>query len=91
MAVLRWVVARPPGSAQQVALTMYREGFEKGKFEMSRQLPPDQTSLQWEKLQPGIYYHWRVLTRQGKEWVASETSSFQAPICVADYVTPQAP
>jgi hypothetical protein len=85
IAKLRWTVARHPGSAQRVEVTIYRDGFERGRFESSEPLPPDQSSLAWERLDPGIIHYARVLTRHGEEWVPSTTVSFQGPTCVADF------
>jgi hypothetical protein len=91
VAELRWVAAASPGAEQKVVVTIFRDGFEKGKFESSHAFPSTQTSLTWENLSPGILYRWRVLTRRRGEWVPSETSTFSGPTCVRDYVVPKSP
>jgi hypothetical protein len=84
IAELKWTVASNPGSAQRVEVTIYRDGFERRRLESSELLPPDQSFLAWERLDPGIIHYARVLTRHGEEWVPSASVSFQGPTCVAD-------
>jgi hypothetical protein len=91
IATLNWTVARNPGSEQRVAVTIYRDGFEKGKFDVSEPLPSDHSLLVWDRLSPGIIHFWMVLTRQVDGWVPSEQSSFEGPICAVDYVPSPTP
>jgi hypothetical protein len=84
IAKLSWTVAKSPGSEQRVAITIVRDGFESGEFEMSGPLAPDQSSLVWEQLHGQAIHYWRVLTLHGDKWSASETASFEGPTCVAD-------
>jgi hypothetical protein len=85
IAQLSWKVAQPPGSAQRVEITIYRDGFKGGKFETSGLLPPEQSSLVWEKLEPGIIHYCRVVTLHAGGAVPSEIVSFEGPICIADF------
>ena len=85
IAKLSWKVAATPGIAQRVDVSIYRDGFETGKFETVGSLPPRQSSLVWERLDPGIIHYYRVLTLHTQGWVASETASFEGPTCVADF------
>jgi hypothetical protein len=85
IAKLSWKIASNVGSAQRVDVTIYRDGFETGKFETIGPLPPGQSSLVWERLDPGIIHYYRVLTLHTQEWVPSETASFEGPTCVADF------
>jgi hypothetical protein len=85
VAKLSWKVAATPGIAQRVDVSIYRDGFETGKFETVGSLPPSQASLAWERLDPGIIHYYRVLTLHTHGWVASETASFEGPTCVADF------
>jgi hypothetical protein len=82
---LRWVVAANPGSEQRVAVTIARDGFQTGNFQVSGPLGPNQTTLRWEQLQGQAIHYWRVLTRHGQEWVPSDTASFEGPPCIGDY------
>jgi hypothetical protein len=88
---LSWAVARDRGSEQRVVVTIYRDGFETGKFDASEALPADQSLLVWERLSPGIIQFWMVLTRHGDGWVPSEQSSFEGPVCAVDYVPSPTP
>ncbi len=90
IATLSWSVAQMPGTAQRVDVTTSPEGFEEGQFQSSERLLADMSRIVWEDLDAGIIYYWRVLTLQQGGWVASRTASFQAPICVADFVSPAA-
>jgi hypothetical protein len=85
IADLRWRPAVQPGTEQQVEVTIYRDGFQRGAVERGPTLPPQQSTLRWERLSPGIIHYWRVLTRQPRGWTASVPASFEAPTCVADY------
>ncbi len=86
---LGWKVATSPGLEQRVLLTIYKNGLVTGKFESSDALSPEQSSHVLEGLAPGIINYWRVLTLQEDGWVPSETASFKATVCIADYVSPQ--
>lgn len=84
VARLSWTLARNPGQAQRVDITIFKKGFETGQFESSELLPPDQSSLEWEELDPGLNHRWRVLTLQSGGWVPSEIAIFKGPVCVGD-------
>lgn len=86
IARLHWTVAEERGREQRVEVTIYRRGFEKDLFESSKPLPADQASLTWDQVKGQAIHHWRVLTRQAKGWVPSETSKFEGPPCVADFL-----
>jgi hypothetical protein len=81
---LTWAIAKPRGQAQRVEMTILPDGFEKGEFESSRELPPDQSSLSWQQFRGQATHYWRVSTKQGGEWVPSEVKKFQGPLCIAD-------
>ena len=84
IARLTWKVAGIPGSEQRVAVTVYRDGFETGKFETTGSLLPGQSSLIWNKVDPGVIHYYRVLTLHGQMWTPSDTATFDGPTCVAD-------
>lgn len=86
IAELSWTVATETGSEQRVVVTAFRDGFESGKFEISESLPPYQSSLVWNKLEGQTIHLWRILTLHANGWVVSETSEFEGPSCVADFV-----
>ena len=88
IASLSWSVAQKLGTAQRVDVATSPEGFEEGLFQSSERLPSDMSRIVWEDLDAGIIYRWRVLTIQPDGWWASRTASFEAPICVADLVSP---
>lgn len=88
IATLSWSVAQKLGTAQRVDVATSPEGFEEGQFQSSDRLPASMSRIVWEDLDAGIIYRWRVLTLQPDGWSASRTESFEAPICVADLVSP---
>ena len=69
---------------QRVAVTIRRDGFAAGSYEISEALPPGQTNLVWEQVHGQAIHFWRVLTLQPEGWVPSETARFRGPSCVAD-------
>ena len=91
IAKLSWKIAAEPGSAQRVDVTIYRDGFETGKFETTGPIPFGQSSLVWERLDPGIIHYYRVLTLHTQGWASSETASFEGPTCVADFQSRRGP
>jgi hypothetical protein len=82
---LEWLPAEPQGEEQVIAVTIYRTGFENNVYSLSNPLPPGQTSLRWTDLSGQAIHYWRVLTRTGNTWTASETAQFEGPTCVADF------
>lgn len=88
IARLSWTVAANQGSEQRVAVTIYRDGFETGNYEISEPLPPYQSSLVWDRLKGQAIHLWRVLTLQDEGWVPSVTERFEGMSCVADFVLP---
>ena len=87
IARLTWTPAGSPGSEQVVQMTVF--SFEPEEYRSSKQLSPEQSSLEWETLSGQASHHWRVLTRQEEGWVSSEISSFEGPTCVGP--TPRPP
>ena len=85
IAHLRWTVTSR-GSEQRVDVTIFPEGFETGQFETIGPLPPDWSSLMFDRLKGQAIHHWRVLTRHGDGWVPSQTETFAGPTCVANKV-----
>lgn len=88
IAHLSWTLARNPGEAQRVDVTIVRDGFERGDFQSSPTLTPDESSFAWQPTSPGLIHAWRALTLHSDGWVPSETGTFQGATCVADFVTP---
>jgi hypothetical protein len=88
IARLSWTVAANQGAEQQVAVTIYRDGFETGNFEISDPLPPYQSSLVWDRVKGQAIHLWRVLTLQDEGWMPSVTERFEGISCVADFVLP---
>jgi hypothetical protein len=86
LARLEWTPAQEPGTAQQVAVTIFKDGFETGQFERSERLPPSQSSLAFEDVQGQALHRWRVLTLQPEGWVPSETARFTGPVCIGDVI-----
>ena len=77
---------RPAARAdeQRVAVTIYRDGFERPRYQRSRALPAGKASLVWRRIQGQAIHRWVVLTRRGDRWTASRPAKFEGPGCVAD-------
>jgi len=84
LAKLTWTPADRQAQAQRVDVTIYPDGFDRGKFERSSLLSPDRDSLVWTELRGQAFHYWRVLSQQADGWVASETASFEGPTCISD-------
>jgi hypothetical protein len=88
IAQLSWKSASPPAGQQRVDLTMFRDGFDKGKFTTLGPLPPDQSQVQITSGEPGINYYWRVLTLTESGWVPSKTERLPWPSCPTNTRSP---
>jgi hypothetical protein len=75
-----------PGAfgTQLVALAVLPDGFETGRYTVTDELPSDRAWFGISSVQPGGVYRWRVLTRSGDGWVASDIAEFTGPTCVLD-------
>ncbi len=87
IADLTWKPAAKPGTGQQVDVTIFEGGFERGEFDSSGLLPPDQSSLVWEQVRGPAIHFWRVLTFDGNQWVTSDTGRFEG-LNFVDFVPP---
>jgi len=86
IARLSWTPAIKPGQEQRVAVTIFRDGFERGKFDISKGLKPGETNLVWDEIRGQAIHFWRVLTLHPEGWVPSVTARFEGPPCVSDPV-----
>jgi len=81
---LSWEPARSRGDEQRVEVTLNPGGFGEDNW-TSPKLSGDVSELSWnEHVDPGLVHRWRVLTLQSDGWIASETASFDGPVCIAD-------
>ncbi|MGH9223911.1 MAG: hypothetical protein ACRD2W_09060 [Acidimicrobiales bacterium] len=72
----------PVGNAEQVVAVSSRpDGLDSGNYTSSEVLPASRAVYELRESQPGGFYYWRVLTRRGSGFAASETSQFQGPSC----------
>ena len=75
---------RPVGAAeQQVAVSARPDGLDGGNYTTSETLPAARGDYVLRESQPGGIYYWRVLTRRGSGWAASETAQFEGPVCTS--------
>lgn len=79
---LTWRPAATGG--QLVAVATRPDGFETGRFTVSAELPAGQDQFTFAPVEPGGVYYWRVLTRSGPGWAASEIATFTGPTCIID-------
>lgn len=82
--LLKWRPAAEPGTQQHVHVTIFREGFETGRFITIRDLEPSDSELLFEEVAGQALHRWRVLTLHPDGFVPSETARFDGPICVRD-------
>jgi hypothetical protein len=76
---------RPAAAGEQlVAIATLPDGFETGRYTVSENLPADRQEYTISPVEPGGVYYWRVLTRSGDGWTASEIANFTGPTCVVD-------
>jgi len=91
IANLNWTPALNRGSAQRLDVATFIGGFERGEFETTGPLPPDQSALLWERVRPGVLHYWRVLTLYKDSWTPSETASFNGLTCLGDFIPTSPP
>jgi hypothetical protein len=84
---LAWHPAQA-GGEQKIEVTTARDGFDVGKLDASQPLPADATTLAWTALRGRSSHYWRVVTRHGEDWVASDTARFTPPRCGERLVMP---
>lgn len=72
------------GAEQRVAVTTRKTGFDTGSYAVTDSLAPGTVTYTFRELQPGAEYYWRILTRDGDEWIASLTAGFTGPMCIED-------
>jgi hypothetical protein len=76
---------RPTGAgAQLVAIATLPDGFETGRYTVSEDLPAEQDRFSVSPVEPGGVYYWRVLTKAGAGWAASQIATFTGPTCIVD-------
>lgn len=72
----------PVGNAEQVVAVSSRpDGLDSGNFTSSETLAASRGAYELRESQSGGIYYWRVLTRRGSGFAASETSQFLGPSC----------
>lgn len=71
-------------SIHQVDITKFRDGFTLGRFETSRELSRVTEAVAVSGPVPGLNYYWRIRTKTGAGWVASEVARFEVPVCPRD-------
>jgi hypothetical protein len=77
-----WVPARRRGLAQRVDYTEFFRGLSNRSFHKSRKLGPRKRRWSTTKIETGLDYSWRVMTRRAHRWVSSKVRPFDGPVCV---------
>jgi hypothetical protein len=78
----RWIPARKRGRAQRVDYTEFFRGLSSRQFHKSRKLAPRKQRWRTGRIETGLDYDWRVMTRRAHRWVSSGVHTFDAPVCV---------
>jgi len=84
LVTVAWRPLAAGGGAQRIDVTALRDGFARGRFDVTRSLGETIDSAVLGELVPGLNYYWRVLRRTEAGWAPSETARFEAPICPVD-------
>lgn len=84
----RWTPARKRGRAQRVDYTEFFRGLSTRSFHRSRKLVPGKRRWRTGKIESGLDYDWRVMTRRADRWVSSAVRSFDGPVCVGAAARP---
>lgn len=72
----------PSGSGEQrVVVSTRQDGLDSASASASGPLSADSSSYQLRDSQSGGVYYWRVLTRAGDGWSASDTVEFTGASC----------
>jgi hypothetical protein len=78
----RWIPARKRGRTQRVDFTEFFRGLSSRQFHKSPKLAPRTRRWRTGRIETGLDYDWRVMTRRAHRWVSSAVQSFDAPVCV---------
>lgn len=91
IAQLSWSPAENPGDEQRIDVTIFKDGFETGRYESSKALPPEESSYQFDDVKGQALHRWRVVTLTGNDTFFSETARFEGVVCVGDIIADQPP
>lgn len=83
---MRWTVSRQQFEALRVDLSLFHEGFKRGRFLTSGNRAVAERGLVFQEALPGVYYYWRLLSRTPEGWVVSGAGRFDTPVCPVDEV-----
>jgi hypothetical protein len=78
---LSWEPAAKRGTEQRVIATIFRNGFERRRFEASGTLAARRRVFDWYRVHGQAIHFWRVLTRRANGWVPSAIGQFEGPTC----------
>ena len=82
VAEFSWTPAAVRGGEQRLVLSLLPNGLDTGAFLQTPPLRADEHRYRWRGLSPATgRWHWRVLTRHGGAWAASDTATFPGVIC----------
>lgn len=91
IAQLSWRPAENAGDEQRIDVTIFKDGFETGKYESSKALPPEESSYLFQDVKGQALHRWRVVTLTGNDTIFSETARFEGVVCVGDVIVDQPP
>ena len=86
LAHLSWQPTIPVGEEQFVQVTIFKNGFESGSFTLSKQLSGDANSYIFDDVAGQALHRWRILTKQGSQYLASVTERFEGALCLQDTI-----
>ena len=81
---LSWDVTRTSVEAHRIDISMFRDGFSKGRYVTSGERPAGEKARVFDAAGPGGYYYWRLLTKTPEGWLVSGSGRFDTPICPVD-------
>ncbi len=91
VAYLSWRPAEIMGSEQRIDVTIFKDGFDTGRFESSKTIPPDESSYLLEDVKGQALHRWRVVTLNGNDASVSKIVRFEGVVCVGDVIVDTPP
>ncbi len=83
---LGWEAEGAGSDTWRVDVSAFGTGFATGRYLTSDALPGSRREIDFAGAEPGLFYYWRLLGREGEDWVLRANGRFEAPICPVDRV-----
>ena len=82
---LSWEPASSPSLiSQRLDISKFQDGFRRGAFLATAELPKTQKAVGVDGPEPGVNYYWRVVSKTRDGGMTSEIGRFDVPVCPWD-------